>query len=223
VVGESITPKSEEDLPSPTRVVGGRWVQHEGPVVVEPGSLCVEGGDVVGVESRGEGGLGSGRRGLMGDQRRLCAVAIWAVRAALMARSCSRTSVAARSRSREAATAAWMVAMVVTSAEEAGEEVVTPGHVGAARAGKLGGEPWCGWATMVASGRGPRSVMYGAPPTASSLWESKPASTLWGARPATARATVRAVVSAAREGTKLATTQVVATPWRVGLLLRRPC
>jgi hypothetical protein len=37
VVGESIAPKCEEDLPSPTRVVGGHRVQHdghEGPDVV---------------------------------------------------------------------------------------------------------------------------------------------------------------------------------------------
>jgi hypothetical protein len=72
VVSESIAPKSEEGLPSPTRVVGGRRVQHdghEGPDVVEFGSLCVEGGDVVGVESRGEVGLGSGQMGLMSHRR----------------------------------------------------------------------------------------------------------------------------------------------------------
>jgi hypothetical protein len=37
VVSESIAPKGEEDLPSPTRVVGGCWVQddgQEGPDVV---------------------------------------------------------------------------------------------------------------------------------------------------------------------------------------------
>ena len=66
------------------------------------------------------------------------------VRAVLMARSCSRMSVTVRSRSRGAVTAAWMVAMVVTSAEEAGEEAVTSGHVGAATAGNPRGEPRCG-------------------------------------------------------------------------------
>jgi hypothetical protein len=63
VVSESIVPKSEEDLPPPKRVVGGCPVQHdghEGPNVVESGSLGVESGDVVDVESRGVGGLGGG-------------------------------------------------------------------------------------------------------------------------------------------------------------------
>jgi hypothetical protein len=56
VVVENIAPHGEEDLPSPARVVGGRRVQHDGyqgPNVVEIGSLGVESGDVVGVESRG--------------------------------------------------------------------------------------------------------------------------------------------------------------------------
>jgi hypothetical protein len=72
VVDESIVSQGEEDLPPPARVVGGRRVQHdghEGPDVVETGSLCVEGSDVVGVESRGEGGLGSGRWCLPGTGR----------------------------------------------------------------------------------------------------------------------------------------------------------
>jgi hypothetical protein len=46
------TAKCEEDLPPPTRVVGGCRVQHdghEGPDVVKSGGLCVEGGDVVDV------------------------------------------------------------------------------------------------------------------------------------------------------------------------------
>jgi hypothetical protein len=51
---------------------------------------------------------------------RRCAVAIWAVRAAPMARSCSRARDAARSRCCEVATTAWMVAMTVTSADDAG-------------------------------------------------------------------------------------------------------
>jgi hypothetical protein len=49
----------EEDLSPAARVVGGRRVPHDGherPDVVESDGLCVEGGDVVGVESRGEGG-----------------------------------------------------------------------------------------------------------------------------------------------------------------------
>jgi hypothetical protein len=71
VVGESIPPK-HEDLTPPTRVVGGRRVQHnghEGPNVVHPGGLSVESGDMVSVESRGEGGLESDRRSLMSDRK----------------------------------------------------------------------------------------------------------------------------------------------------------
>jgi hypothetical protein len=55
VVDKSIPPKREEDLPPPTRVVGGRRVQHgghEGPDVGQPSVLSVESGDVVIVESR---------------------------------------------------------------------------------------------------------------------------------------------------------------------------
>jgi hypothetical protein len=58
VVSESVLPKSEEDLTPPTRVVGGCRVQHDGhkgPDVVKSGLLGVEGGDVVSVESGGEG------------------------------------------------------------------------------------------------------------------------------------------------------------------------
>jgi hypothetical protein len=58
MVGESIALQGEEDLPPTARVVGRRRVQHdghEGPNVVETGSLRVVGDDVVGVESRGEG------------------------------------------------------------------------------------------------------------------------------------------------------------------------
>jgi hypothetical protein len=65
VVGESIPLKREKDLTLPTRVMGGRWVQHngyEGPDVVHPDGLSVEGDDVVGVESGGVGGLGSDLR-----------------------------------------------------------------------------------------------------------------------------------------------------------------
>jgi hypothetical protein len=49
-------PPKREDLPLPTRVVGGRRVQHygqEGTDVVQPDSLSVESGDLVSVESRG--------------------------------------------------------------------------------------------------------------------------------------------------------------------------
>jgi hypothetical protein len=56
VVGKSVSPKCEEDLPSPTRVVGGHRVQydgHKGPDVVQLSGLSVESSDVVNVESRG--------------------------------------------------------------------------------------------------------------------------------------------------------------------------
>jgi hypothetical protein len=64
VVVEGVESQGEEDLPSPARVVGGRRVQndrHEGPNVVNSNGLRVEGGDVVGVESRGVGSLWEGR------------------------------------------------------------------------------------------------------------------------------------------------------------------
>jgi hypothetical protein len=68
---------------------------------VESGGLSVERGDVVDVESRGEGASGvSGGASWTtggGSWMRRCDVAIWAVRAAPMARSCSRARDAARS------------------------------------------------------------------------------------------------------------------------------
>jgi hypothetical protein len=69
VVGESISPK-RENLPPPTRVVGGRRVQHnghKGPDVVESDDLSVESGDVVDVETMG--GLGCGRGCLVVNRR----------------------------------------------------------------------------------------------------------------------------------------------------------
>jgi hypothetical protein len=54
---------------------------------------------------------------------RRCAVAIWAVKATPMARSCSRARDAARWRSCEAATTAWMVAMAATSGESVASAV----------------------------------------------------------------------------------------------------
>jgi hypothetical protein len=66
---------------------------------------------------------------------RRCAVAIWAVRVAARARSCSRARDAARLRFCEAARAAWMAAMVDASVEsvEGGGEAqvasVTSGRV----------------------------------------------------------------------------------------------
>lgn len=74
VVSKSVAPKGEEDLAPLMRVVVGHRVQHDGhkgPNVVESCGLCMEGSDVVGVESGGEvGGLRSGRWSLMGDGRR---------------------------------------------------------------------------------------------------------------------------------------------------------
>ena len=49
-------------------------------------------------------------------------MAIWVVRAVPVAHSCSRVRDAARCRSWEAVTTAWMVAMAATSVEDAGEE-----------------------------------------------------------------------------------------------------
>ena len=107
VVDESISSKSEEDLTLPTRVVGGCWVLHDGHKgldVVKSGCLGVEGGDVVGVETGGEGGLDGGASWTTGAGLRMrrCAVDIWAVRVALMARSCSRARDTTRSCSCEA-------------------------------------------------------------------------------------------------------------------------
>jgi hypothetical protein len=70
-------------------------------------------------------------------------VAIWAIRAAPVARSCSRVRDVAHCRSWEAATTAWMVAMAATSAEgtggEADVDATTSVHTGW-WVEKLGGE-----------------------------------------------------------------------------------
>jgi hypothetical protein len=55
--------------------------------------------------------------------------------------------------------AAWMVAMAITSIEEADREAATLDHVGVARARKPEGELLRGWAVKVLSGRGPRPAM----------------------------------------------------------------
>jgi hypothetical protein len=58
VIVEDESPQCEEDLSSPTGVVGRRRIQHrgqEGPDVVQSYGLSVEGSDEVGVEVRGEG------------------------------------------------------------------------------------------------------------------------------------------------------------------------
>jgi hypothetical protein len=146
MVGASVPPKREKDLIPPTRVVGGRRVQHnghEGPNVMHCGGLSVESGDVVDVESRGEGALGvnGGASWATGGWPRVrrCAVAIWVVRAAPMARSCSRARDAARSHSCEASTTAWMVAMAVTSAESV--EGVGGAQVASTTSGRMVGKP----------------------------------------------------------------------------------
>jgi hypothetical protein len=62
-----------------------------------------------------------------------------------MARSCYRARAATRSRSCEAATVAWMVAMTATNGESvacAMEDTTMSVLVGAASAGKPDGEPW---------------------------------------------------------------------------------
>jgi hypothetical protein len=66
VIVEDGPPQREEDLSSPTGVVGRRRIQHhghEGPDVVQSCGLSVEGSDEVGVEVRGEGVLRGFRRG----------------------------------------------------------------------------------------------------------------------------------------------------------------
>jgi hypothetical protein len=89
-----------------------------------------------------------------------------------MVRSLCRTRVAARSRSREASTAAYMVVMAVTSADEVGGGgggAVATAHLAVERAEKPGGDPRCrcSWccAAGESSGRGPRPKMYEAAAT----------------------------------------------------------
>jgi hypothetical protein len=103
-------------------------------------------------------GVGGGAFAATGGcpRRSRCEVAIWAVRAALMARSCCRAMFAACSRSWEASMSAWIVVMAVTRADEAGGEAVTSAQVVVARTGKPGGEPRRGWVARVTSGRGSR-------------------------------------------------------------------
>jgi hypothetical protein len=60
VIVKDEPPQREEDMSSPTGVVGRRRIQyhgHEGPDVVQTGGLSVESGDEVGVEVRGVGVL----------------------------------------------------------------------------------------------------------------------------------------------------------------------
>jgi hypothetical protein len=69
VVGWGVSLKRENHLSPPTRVVGGRRVQHngyKGPTVGNLGGLSMEGGDGVDVESGGVGSHGSDRGILMG-------------------------------------------------------------------------------------------------------------------------------------------------------------
>jgi uncharacterized membrane protein YgcG len=86
---------------------------------VQSGGLSMESSDVVGIKARGGEGLwitgGSSRVTDGQPRRRRCAVAIWVVSAAPKARSCSRARDVACSRSREATTAAWIVARAATS------------------------------------------------------------------------------------------------------------
>jgi hypothetical protein len=83
------------------------------------------------------GGVPESTRG--GLRMRRCTVAIWAVSVAARARSWSRARDAARSRSCEAARAAWMAAMVdgsVESVEGSGEA-----QVASAASGRVVGNP----------------------------------------------------------------------------------
>jgi hypothetical protein len=84
-----------------------------------------------------------------------------------MARSCCKTMVAARSQLREASTAACMVAMAVTSADEVGRRggggAGASAHGAVARAEMPDGDTRCrcSWCCAVgeSSGRGPRPEM----------------------------------------------------------------
>jgi hypothetical protein len=86
-------------------------------------------------EAKGASGVTGGAAWATGGWPRMrrCVVAICAVRAAPMARSCSRARDTARSRSCEAATVAWIVAMAATNKEsvagaiDAGATRVKPG------------------------------------------------------------------------------------------------
>jgi hypothetical protein len=67
VVGEGESPKGEDHLSAPTRVVRGHRVQHnghKGPNVVNPGGLSVKGGDGVGIEPE-VWGVSGATRGLV--------------------------------------------------------------------------------------------------------------------------------------------------------------
>jgi hypothetical protein len=147
VIVEDEPPQREKDLSSPAGIVGRRRIQHhghEGPDVVQTSGLSVESSDEVGVEVRGEGVLQGFHRSDRRGPRRRCMVAIWVVRAAPRARSRSRAREAVRSRSREAVTAAWIVARVPTSGEAvvgSAEGVTAWLQVGEARVGKPGGDP----------------------------------------------------------------------------------
>jgi hypothetical protein len=147
VIVEDEPPQREKDLSSPAGVVGRRRIQHhghEGPDVVQTCGLSVESSDEVSVDVGGGGSSGGSAGAVGGRPRRRCVVAIWVVRAAPRARSLSRAREATRSRSREAVTAAWIVARVSTSGTSAAgsTEGATMGlQVGEARAGNPGGEP----------------------------------------------------------------------------------
>jgi hypothetical protein len=56
VVSKGEPPKGDDHLSAPARVVGERWVQHDGhkgPYVVNPSGLGMEGSDGVDVKSEG--------------------------------------------------------------------------------------------------------------------------------------------------------------------------
>jgi hypothetical protein len=148
-VVEDVPLQCEKDLSLPTGVVGGRRVQHhghEGPDVVKSSGLSMESGDVVDVEARGGDGLwdhrGSSRVTDGRLRRRRYVVAIWVVKAAPRACSCSRVRDVVRSRSREAATTTWIMARAAKSEESvvgSAKDATMSVPVGATRAGNPGG------------------------------------------------------------------------------------
>jgi UDP-N-acetylmuramyl pentapeptide synthase len=93
---------------------------------------------------------------------RRCVVAIWAVKAAPMARSCFRVRDAAHSRSCEAARAAWMVAMAETSVELVeGAEVA---QLASMTSGRVAWKPGGGYRVKRADEMGPDSTVVARAP-----------------------------------------------------------
>lgn len=97
-----------------------------------------------------------------GPRMRRCVVAICAVKAAPMARSCFRARDAAHSRSCEAARAAWMVAMAETSAKSV--EGAGGAQVASVTSGRVAWKPGGGYRVKRADEMGPDSTVVARAP-----------------------------------------------------------